>query len=197
MRACSTGGAADRSPTSPSLRPFRAALARLVPGWAEPGAPAAAPDAALTLAEGLLELFHTAYDGPVVLALEDLHAADPETLELLDRLSAGLLDRPVLVVGTWRTGEPTAGPAVPRSWPGLRRLDLVRLDDDAAAGLALDCAGAPLPDDVVAAVLGARSRAAPAGRGAARRAGRARRAAADGRRAGSGPASWCSRCRPG
>ena len=142
-------------PDAPSLRPFRAALARLVPGWAEPGAPAAAPDAALTLAEGLLELFHTAYDGPVVLALEDLHAADPETLELLDRLSAGLLDRPVLVVGTWRTGEPTAGPAVPRSWPGLRRLDLARLDDEAAAGLALDCAGAPLPDDVVAAVLGA------------------------------------------
>ena len=44
---------------------------------------------------------------------------------------------------------------MPRSWPGLRRLDLARLDDDAAAGLALDCAGAPLPDDVVAAVLGA------------------------------------------
>ena len=142
-------------PDAPSLRPFRAALARLVPGWAEAGAPAASPDAALTLAEGLLELFHTAYDGPVVLALEDLHAADPETLELLDRLPAGLLDRPVLVVGTWRTGEPTEGPPVPRSWPGLRRLDLARLDDDAAAGLALDCAGAPLPDDVVAAVLGA------------------------------------------
>ena len=84
-------------PESPALRPFRAALARLVPGWAEPGAPAAAPDASLVLAEGLLALFATSYDGPVVLALEDLHAADPETLDLLDRLSAGLSARPVLV----------------------------------------------------------------------------------------------------
>ena len=62
---------------------------------------------------------------------------------------------PVLVVGTWRTGEPTAGPALPRPGTSPRRLDLARLDDDAAAGLALDCAGAALPDDVVAAVLDA------------------------------------------
>jgi DNA-binding CsgD family transcriptional regulator len=140
-------------PDEPSLRPFRAALARLVPGWAEPGAPTPSPDATLTLAEGLLELFAVGYDVPVVLALEDLHAADPETLELLDRLSAGLPDRPVLVVGTWRTGEPTAVPGVPRPWATLRQLDLARLDDRSATGLALDCAGAALPGDVVTAVL--------------------------------------------
>jgi len=138
-------------PESPALRPFRAALARLVPGWAEPGAPAAAPDAALVLAEGLLALLATSYDGPVVLALEDLHAADPETLDLLDRLSAGLSTRPVLVAASWRTGEPTPRPAR----TGTRVVELGRLDDGAGARLLRDCAGAALPDDVVAAVLGA------------------------------------------
>ena len=90
-----------------------------------------------------------------MLALEDLHLADPETLDLLDRLSAGLLHRPVLVVGTWRTGEPTAVPAAPRPGTIPRQLDLARLDERAAAGLVRDCAGATLPDDVAAAVLDA------------------------------------------
>jgi DNA-binding CsgD family transcriptional regulator len=57
----------------------------------------------------------------------------------------------VLVVATWRTGEPTPRP----TWLGTRVVDLGRLDDGAAARLLRDCAGATVPDDVVDALLGA------------------------------------------
>src|SRR6185295_9600616 len=64
---------------APALHPYRAALARLLPSWAEPGAGVdgqVTADPVVVLAEGLLRLLRLAL-GPAggVLRLEDLHWA--------------------------------------------------------------------------------------------------------------------------
>ena len=56
-----------------------------------------------------------ARDGPAIVALEDLHWSDDLTLEILEALARQLADRPLLVVGTYRSDE--LFPRVPmRSW---------------------------------------------------------------------------------
>jgi DNA-binding SARP family transcriptional activator len=47
--------------------------------------------------------------GPVLLVFDDLHWADEETLALLTALTADLHARPVLIVGTYRSTEISAG----------------------------------------------------------------------------------------
>jgi hypothetical protein len=47
--------------------------------------------------------------GPVLLVFDDLHWADEETLALLTALAADLHARPVLIVGTYRSTEISAG----------------------------------------------------------------------------------------
>jgi DNA-binding SARP family transcriptional activator len=42
---------------------------------------------------------------PLVIVLDDLQAADPSTLSLLELIAAGALDAPVLIVGTYRDTE--------------------------------------------------------------------------------------------
>jgi hypothetical protein len=49
---------------------------------------------------------------PIVIVLEDLHAADPSTLLLLEFLGAPLRTMPVLVIGTYRDLEARARPEV-------------------------------------------------------------------------------------
>jgi class 3 adenylate cyclase/nucleoside-triphosphatase THEP1/tetratricopeptide (TPR) repeat protein len=46
----------------------------------------------------------TASDQPVVVVFEDLHWADPTTLELLDRMAAATVPTRLLILGTARTG---------------------------------------------------------------------------------------------
>ena len=54
----------------------------------------------------MLGLLHRlALERPVALVLEDLHWADPSTLDLLDFLARNLVDEPVLLVATYRTDE--------------------------------------------------------------------------------------------
>src|SRR6185312_6287295 len=85
----------------------------------------------------------TAADRPLLVTLEDLHWADDLTLEVLDRVARRLADRPMLIVGTYRSNE--LYPRLPmRQWrAGLltRRLaeeaSLARLDP---AGTAAMCA---------------------------------------------------------
>jgi AAA ATPase domain len=71
----------------PELRPFRAALGRLVPEWllTEPVSVAESP---VVLGEGLLRLLRVlAGKRGCLLVLEDLHWADPESLAVLEYLA--------------------------------------------------------------------------------------------------------------
>jgi len=57
------------------------------------------------LLERLVDVIRaTASDQPVVVVFEDLHWADPTTLELLDRMAAATVPTRLLILGTARTG---------------------------------------------------------------------------------------------
>ena len=90
-------------PELPQLRPFRAALATIAPGWtpAESFAPdgrhdvaaPGGPDPAVVLGEGLIRLLAAlAGDRTCLLVLEDLHWADADTRALLLYLAGAARD---------------------------------------------------------------------------------------------------------
>jgi DNA-binding CsgD family transcriptional regulator len=84
-----------------------------------------------------------AADRPAILLLEDLHWADPASLDLLRHLGPHLRHWPILLLVTYRVDELTPRrplaqhlPALVREADGLR-LDLRRLDADALRALVL------------------------------------------------------------
>jgi predicted ATPase len=97
------------------------------------------PQFAATARTHLVEFFASlAATDPVVFALEDLHWADDESLDLLDELTSRLREQRVLVVGLTRPSlldrrPDGAGRDVP-----VDRLDLGRLSDDDCRTLVLD-----------------------------------------------------------
>ena len=97
--------AADRSAPvldAPELAGFRGHLGRIVPAWRERSGPSA-DDSPVLLSEGAARLLGLLGRGRgCVLVLEDLHWADPETLDAVDYLADALQDAPVLCLGTTR-----------------------------------------------------------------------------------------------
>jgi DNA-binding CsgD family transcriptional regulator/energy-coupling factor transporter ATP-binding protein EcfA2 len=99
-------------PDAPELRPYRAALGRLLPDWATPSVPETRVDPILVLGEGVLRLLTALDPEGCVLLLEDLHWADAETLALLDYLSGAVAAAPLLIAATAR--EHPSSPALKR-----------------------------------------------------------------------------------
>ena len=62
---------------------------------------------------------------PLTWLVEDLHWADPDTLDLLDMAVRSVRDLPILMVCSFRPDEFS-----PREWPDSHRLELGKLDDD-------------------------------------------------------------------
>jgi DNA-binding SARP family transcriptional activator/tetratricopeptide (TPR) repeat protein len=94
---------------------------------------------------------------PVVVVVDDLHWADPPSLQLLTFLASQIADAPVLVIGTYRNIDPALGGALADTLVGLgrnsivRRVDLSGLDH-LGLGQLLTEAGAVPDDDLVATV---------------------------------------------
>lgn len=88
--------------------------------------------------------------GPLVLVIENLHWADPSTLEFLDELVEAASSAPILTLLTAR-------PSFQTTWkhrPYFTSLTLPRLEDDAAGRLIREMAGThPLPVPVVRQIL--------------------------------------------
>ncbi|HEY3503724.1 MAG TPA: AAA family ATPase [Actinocatenispora sp.] len=99
-------------------------------GWLPGGEPPPGPPGRTRLLEEVLALVgRVAVDRPLVLVTEDLHWADPSSLELFAYLARNLSERPVLLVGTVRTGALAAGHPVRRLLAELgRQADVVRVD---------------------------------------------------------------------
>jgi len=82
-----------------------------------------------------------AASGPVLVVLEDVHWADPESLELLRHVASRLAGTPILLVLTYRMDELTRRNPFYRQFPALvresegNRIDLRRLDRAALAEL--------------------------------------------------------------
>jgi len=98
-----------------------------------------AADAEFLIAEailGLVDSWCTA--GPVVLAVDDLHWADPSSLLVLRRLGRVAGQLPLLIAATWRSGAGGAGvDRLVRSWEagGAELLSLGPLDEACVATL--------------------------------------------------------------
>ena len=127
-------------PETPRLRPFRTALARLVPGAVDgPVDPPAGPgaDPAVVLGEGVLALLAELHgDGGAVLVLDDLHWSDADTLDLLHYLAGTVDAGPVLLALAARDDEDHRGVAALAAHPDVAVLALDRLDADGVAALA-------------------------------------------------------------
>jgi DNA-binding winged helix-turn-helix (wHTH) protein len=144
----------------PPFWPWRGVLARLLPG--EPAAPTELPahasgDGRLWLFDALRRaLARAASRAPLVMLLDDLHEADEASVSLLDALLPDVAAQPVLVVGTLRSEETSARPAVAAAFaalarrPQVERLAIPALDAAESAALAARCAGAPLAQAEVA-----------------------------------------------
>ena len=95
---------------SPRLTAFRPVLGSLVPEWS--GEQAGGFDGGLmVLAEGVLRLMveWSSFAAPALLAIEDVHWADRETLEVIEYLADHVSGHAVLVVVTLRDDEPGPG----------------------------------------------------------------------------------------
>src|SRR5215467_8359562 len=99
------------NPVTASLVPFDRGLSLVMPEWPaaaihsvlEPG------HARLIAAEGVIRLLQliAADYGPVALLADDLHAADPETVEILRYVAAARIDG-LCLIGAARRGEAPA-----------------------------------------------------------------------------------------
>jgi predicted ATPase len=114
-------------------------LGRLLPGWpAVPQADSALVDPVVLLGEAVRELLGViAEPSGVLLGLDDLHWADPDSLALLGYLAGRIGESPVVVIGTARDDEKTPPGLVQlRRYPSVTVLALSRLSSDEVATLA-------------------------------------------------------------
>lgn len=96
----------DLEPALAALGPRRAHLGALVPELAE----AAETDRFLMFDAVTSLLGELARRRPTLLVLEDLHAADRHTLELLAMVAASTASAPLLLIGTYRSREAQLAP---------------------------------------------------------------------------------------
>ncbi|GIH25843.1 LuxR family transcriptional regulator [Acrocarpospora phusangensis] len=125
------------------LRPFRSALGRLVPDWADEGP---APEVSLVvLAEGVLRLLAAvAGERGALLVFEDLHWSDPETLEVLEYLADNLRSERVLCVATMRPDPDSEAYALARRLTARRsagEVEVAALPPSAVRRMARLCLG--------------------------------------------------------
>ena len=126
------------------LGPHAGALTRVLPELVELAphlvAPAAAGDAAadqLALFDAVAEAFHQiAADAPLLVVVEDVHWAAPQTIQLFRHLIGWARDEPLMIVGTFRSTE-----AEPDSDLGAFVADSVRLHR--CERINLDCLDQP------------------------------------------------------
>lgn len=98
-------------PEAADLLPYRPALGRLIPDWYRPEL-ASLAESSVVLGEGVLRLLAALGSGrPVLLVLEDLHWADPESLAVLEYLADHASEVRLACVVTARPGP---GPALDR-----------------------------------------------------------------------------------
>ena len=160
-------------PEGPEIADYRPALGSLVPEWSCPGDDVA-ENSPLILGEAVLRLLSHAATTGALLALEDLHWADPETLAIVEYLADNVHGTRVLCLATLRDGASSPGLEAARSAEARRsatRVTVPRLTERAVeqmaavclrtaalprrvAGLLADCDGLPFAvEEVLAAAV--------------------------------------------
>ncbi|WP_436699314.1 ATP-binding protein [Nocardioides sp. BYT-33-1] len=132
------------------LAPYLPTLARLAPQLGPVASDGTS--SVMLLGEGILRLAQAVPAQGMVLVIEDLHWADPETLALVEYLGDHTREVPLLVVATSRLHEsPAAGELVTElaRRGSVEVVDLLPMGDDEVAAVARACLGAEPPPDVV------------------------------------------------
>lgn len=132
------------------LAPYLPTLARLAPQLG-PVAPDG-PSSVMLLGEGLLRLARAVAAPGIVLVIEDLHWADPETLALVEYLGDNAREVPLAVVATCRLHESPAANELVTALEWRRSAEIVEvapMADDGVAAVALACLGSEPPAEVV------------------------------------------------
>jgi DNA-binding CsgD family transcriptional regulator len=131
-------------PEAAELQPFHGTLGRLVPEW-HATARGGTDHSMVMLGEAMLRFLRVvAGDRGCLLILEDLHWADPETLEIVEYLADNLRAERVLCVVTMRDDEGGAGPVRARELAARRACALItlpRLAPIQVAEMVGDCLG--------------------------------------------------------
>ncbi len=127
----------DRAgPGDPTMQPWLPALGLLLPGMAglAPASGSASGEVSPGLrGEALIQLLRRLAPRGLVIVLEDLHWADPDTVALMEYLGEHLDGESVLCVLTLRANWPSAALEVARRQrgrPGVLHLELDRLSDE-------------------------------------------------------------------
>ncbi len=131
----------DRSlPRDPELAPWLPALGAIVPTISNGGYGEVSPP---VLGEAVVRVLRwLAQPGGLVVVLEDLHWADPDTLSVLEYLGDNLFSERVMCVATSRDEAPSAGLELVRRLrgrPGTAHVALERLDDEQVARMVRAC----------------------------------------------------------
>lgn len=145
----------DRSepPERTGLGPWLPALRAIIPTLA--GGEASGDASAAVRGEALLRLLgQLARRDGLVVVLEDLHWADPDSLAVLEYLTDNLAEQRVLLVATARGDAPSAGSALINRLQARRagrHLVLARLNTDEVAAMVRACLGDSRADPAEAA----------------------------------------------
>jgi ATP/maltotriose-dependent transcriptional regulator MalT len=168
-------GACYDSGTTPAYSPWRdllcVAAQRTIPLPFLPAnddwiAQAATPEAVVTTLRATLD--HLAERSPLLVILEDLHWADPESLAFLRLFARGLRDQKLVLVATYRDAELHSNTALDQTLPHLvreataERIALHPLDEPAIAALIRQRYElSPADQDRLTASLAGRSQGVP------------------------------------
>ena len=127
-------------PDDPDVRAFAAVLGHLVPAWRRGGG---ADEPVVVVAEAVLRvLYALAAPSPVVMLVEDVQWADPETLAVLEYLADNVAGQPIAVVITVRSDTPSPGLSAVRDLAARRAatlVELTRLGSDDVTAMACGC----------------------------------------------------------
>ncbi len=121
--------------SSPRLRPYRTALATILPGEGPVGSPP--PDPVLAIGEGLLAAIHEIDgDAGTLLLLEDLHDSDTDTLAVLEYMSGRSPQSGIMILATARIEEMSPRLSALVNEPSIMRLPVMPLTPEAVLELA-------------------------------------------------------------
>lgn len=139
-------------PDAAVLGPFRAIIGRLVPEWRVEGQPL--DESLVGVAEAVLRfLSATAGDHGVLVVIEDLHWADPESLTIIEYLAHNLAAERVLCLVTVRADERSRGLDLAWALHAGRVSSLIQLpplEEPDVATMVRSCLGtAAVADEVV------------------------------------------------
>lgn len=135
-------------PDDARLAPYLPSLARLAPQLGvvtEDGSPSV-----MLLGEGLLRLAQAVPEPGIVLVIEDLHWADPETLAVVEYLADNVREVPLMVVATSRPHDSAAAADLMTalaSRGAAEVVDLLPMDDADIAAMVRECLGGEAPGE--------------------------------------------------